>query len=67
MGAWTAPASPLLMAGTGNWEQSKLEHPSVKPLGARAASLYFQGLRENFSSSLSPSSVCATLGALHQL
>lgn len=31
MGARAAPVRPPLMAGTGNWEQSKLEHPSVKP------------------------------------
>lgn len=68
MGAWTAPVSPPLMAGTGNWEQSKLEHPGVKP--APQPHLFIFRDCENFSSSSSSLSlrcVCAMLGALHQL
>lgn len=45
------PVAPLLMAGAGNWEQSKLDGPSVEPV-SELASLYFEGFCvENFSSS----------------
>lgn len=49
VGAWTAPVSPLLTAGTGNGQQSKLEHPSVTP-ASEPHLFHFQGLSENFSS-----------------
>lgn len=37
------PVAPLLMAGAGNWEQSKLDVPSVEPV-SEPTPLYFEGL-----------------------